>query len=432
MPLAALLLAVAAADLADDVDHLLKQLRATHPELERRHSRAEWDAAAAELRGRLDGMTPGRFAVELSRLVALAGDGHTRVEVERSAAWRTTLPLRFGRFADGLFVVAAAPDHAALLGQRVDRIGARPIETLLLDARDWLPADHEGMADAFAPLLAITRDGLAALAAGPTEGPIEIATVDGEGRATTTLLATTVPGGDPFQPPAGWRVAAPRVAALPPSLRPTSRAKPAWFEWLDGEPAVYCRIDAIADDPAEPFAAFVARLFAFVEENEIERLVIDLRGNDGGNNYLVQPLVHALLRCDRVNQAGHLFVLTGPLTFSAAVNCASDLERETQALFVGAPTGAGPNHCGDAQSFTLPASGLVVRCSTVRWQKSDPRDRRRALFPDVAVAATFADWSAGRDAALESALAYDPADAAEFARIAPVRHWSRPSQARAR
>jgi hypothetical protein len=431
MPLAALLLAVAA-DFRADLDLALQQLRALHPELERRHARAEWDAAAEELRGRLDGISPARFAVELSRLVALAGDGHTRVEVERSPAWRTTLPLRFRRFADGLFVVAAAPDHAALAGQRVDRIGARAIETLLLDARPWLSADHEGMADAFAPLLLITRDGLEALGAGPATGPIEIATVDGEGRATTTRLATTVAGGDPFLPPAGWSVAAPRVAALPPSLRPNARAKPTWFEWLDGEPALYVRIDAIADDPAEPFAAFVARLFAFVEENEIERLVLDLRGNDGGDNYLAQPLVHALLRCDRINRPGHLFVLTGPLTFSAAVNCVSDLERETQALFVGEPTGAGPNHCGDPTPFTLPASGLVVRCSTVRWQKSDPRDRRRAHFPDVAVAATFADWSAGHDAALEAALAFDPADAAGLAKIAPVSHWRRPSQSRGR
>jgi hypothetical protein len=36
--------------------------------------------------------------------------------------------------------------------------------------------------------------------------------------------------------------------------------------------------------------------------------------------------------------------LTSPQTFSAAMNFATRLERETDALFVGEPTGGAPNH----------------------------------------------------------------------------------------
>ncbi len=421
-----------AADLDGDLAALVEHLRATHPNLERRHPRAAWDAAIAELRGRLDGMATTQFAIELARLVAMAGDGHSRVELERTAVWQRTLPLRFQRYAEGLFVTAAAPAHAPLVGRRVVRLGAREIEPLLIDARDYLSGDNIGMVDAMAPLALITRDALERLGAGPADTPIEIVTAAADGSTQSSLLAAVVPGGAPFQPPAGWTLAAPRVDPLPPSLRPHTPQKPYWFESLDEERTVYFRLDAIADDPAEPFARFVARLFQFLEEDESERLVIDLRGNDGGNNYLVQPLVHALLRCDRVNRAGHLFVLTSPLTFSAAVNGASDLERETQALFVGEPTGAGPNHCGDAATFTLPTTRIGVRCSTVRWQKSDPRDSRSAIWPDVPVASRFDEWSAGHDAALEAALAFDPDSAKAFAAIAPISHWRRPSQERRR
>src|SRR6267143_154269 len=51
---------------------------------------------------------------------------------------------------------------------------------------------------------------------------------------------------------------------------------------------------------------------------------------------------------------GHLFVITGRLTFSAAMNLASRLEHETHATFVGEPTGSRPNHYGEAVTLTLP------------------------------------------------------------------------------
>lgn len=424
--------AAAPSGFAGDLAELSRQLRATHPEFDRRIPAARWQAALDEVAGRLEGMSEARFVLEAQRLVALLRDGHSRVEFERSAAWQETLPLRLRRFDDGLFVIAAAPDHAALLGARVTRIGAREIEPLALAARELVSGDDAAMRDAFAPQMLVAREALELLGAGPAGEPFEVAFVDREGKAGTAMLAASGPGGAPFEAAAGWSVARPAAGA--PSLRPRPRGQPYAFECLDDEWAVYCRFDAVVDAQGEPFADFVARMFAFVEENEIERLVLDLRHNGGGNNYLVQPLLHAILRCERIDQAGRLFVLTGPQTYSAAVNCASDLERETRALFVGGPTGAGPNHCGDATSFVLPASRATVRCSTLAWQKSDPRDARSAILPDLPVEERFEEWLAGRDPALEAALAFDPDCelARETAQTPPNRRWTRASQGRGR
>src|SRR5947209_18810855 len=72
---------------------------------------------------------------------------------------------------------------------------------------------------------------------------------------------------------------------------------------------------------------------------------------------------------------GHLFVITGRLTFSAAMNLASRLEHETHATFVGEPTDSRPNHYGDAVTPTLPASGSTVRVSTRHWRNPKPNDK---------------------------------------------------------
>ena len=136
--------------------------------------------------------------------------------------------------------------------------------------------------------------------------------------------------------------------------------------------------------------------------------------------------MHGLLARPRYGY-GRLFVLTDVDTYSAAVCCAARLERETLAVFVGEATGAGPNHCGDAERTVLPGTGAELWISTLHWQVSDPRDRRCRMWPDVEAPLTFADWRAGRDPALEAALSWSSPGGRD---PRPNRNWFRPSQRR--
>jgi len=158
--------------------------------------------------------------------------------------------------------------------------------------------------------------------------------------------------------------------------------------------------------------------------------VLDLRGNGGGNNYLNQPLVHALIRRPLLDHAGSLFVIVDRGTFSAAVSLAADLERETHALFVGEPTGAAPNSPGDPAHVTLPASGLVIRISTVFWQGSDPRDPRPFIAADLPAPETWADWLAHRDPALAAIESYRLPQGESDA--PPNTHWGARAQLEAK
>ena len=219
-----------------------------------------------------------------------------------------------------------------------------------------------------------------------------------------------------------------------PGPEPLYRRLPGpWsFAELGGHPrTLYVRVREIAEpEGGETLEHFATRLFAHVDSVGDERLILDLRGNGGGNNYLNQPLVHGLIASRAVNRPGRLFVIVDGGTFSAAVSLAAAVERETHALFVGEPTGEGPNSCGDPRRVTLPGSGLVVRISALDWQQSDPRDRRPWIAPDLPVSLTFADVLAKRDPALERILAYREADASPPR--PPNQNWGRKSQEEAR
>ncbi len=135
----------------------------------------------------------------------------------------------------------------------------------------------------------------------------------------------------------------------------------------------------------------------------VERVVLDLRLNPGGNLFTYAPLL-ALLRGPNVNKPGRLYVLIGRSTFSAAALLATELDRSTRAIFVGEPTGGSPNLYADPTAQQLPASGWNFLVATRYWQMSTPRDPRLAIAPDRRIEMRLADFLAGRDPVLARAL----------------------------
>ncbi len=162
----------------------------------------------------------------------------------------------------------------------------------------------------------------------------------------------------------------------------------------------------MGDDPDETIAAFAGRLRTFVDSAAVNRVVLDLRLNRGGDGTLNRPLLLSLIRSPKLEGPGRLFVLIGRSTFSAAQFLVHDLEQYTDAVFVGEPTAGKPNSYGDSRRITLPNSGVTVRASIYYWQRGHPLDTRRWKGPDVAAELTSRDYRANLDPAMREVLAY--------------------------
>lgn len=169
---------------------------------------------------------------------------------------------------------------------------------------------------------------------------------------------------------------------------------------------MFFQYNSVRNDQKEPFAAFTERLFKFIGENAVEKLVIDLRWNNGGNTFLLTPLIRGLIKNEKINQRGKLFVITGRRTYSAAQNASTFFERHTSAIFVGEPTGSSPNFVGEEDPFVLPYSKILANVSNLFWQSAFPQDERTWIAPLIYVPPTFKAYSANRDAALEAILEY--------------------------
>jgi hypothetical protein len=210
-----------------------------------------------------------------------------------------------------------------------------------------------------------------------------------------------------------WKPVDARDNSAPPPLWLKDPQNIYWFEYLADSKTVYVQYNSVAEKKDETIADFAKRVFAFVEANPVDRFVLDIRRNGGGNARLNLPFIHGLIRSDKVKEAGKLFVIIGRGTFSAAVFLVGDLEEHTHAIFVGEPTGGKPNHFGMSglsgpTSFLLPHSRLVVEYSNEFMQRGMPGDDSPWKAPLVAAELTSEDYRANRDPAMQAILNYRP------------------------
>ena len=150
-------------------------------------------------------------------------------------------------------------------------------------------------------------------------------------------------------------------------------------------------------------AQFATRLAGALKNPSVENLIVDVRLNSGGNSYLFPPLVR-VISWFQVQAPGHrIFMITGRNTFSAAQNFSTTIERLTDAVFVGEPTGSSPNFTGEGPNFfTLPYSHTRVNISNWYHQFSFWSDTRPWIAPAIPAELSSADYFANRDPAMDA------------------------------
>jgi len=354
--------------------------------------------------------------VGLAKIVASVGprDGHTYMDLMSPSLGFHKLPLNFYSYSDGIFVRAASKEYKDLAGAQLISIEGMPAADALARVSEISSADNAMTKRAWAPDLLSVSEILRALkiAPGTPESPvtIEVQLADGTKRQERIDPLASL---DHVE----WidtRFAAPqpalylRWASLNPFERHGAR-KNFWFEYMPDSRVLYVNYSAVADAPDESVEAFFGRVFEFADRNPVNKFVLDLRQNGGGNNYLNRPIFYGLIKRDQtIAHRGTFFVIIGRRTFSAAQNLVNLLDQHTAATFVGEPTGGSPNHFGDPTLLQLPNSKVQVFLSSVWWQDLDPRDSRPWIAPHIAAELTSADERVGRDPALEAVLGYQP------------------------
>jgi hypothetical protein len=148
-------------------------------------------------------------------------------------------------------------------------------------------------------------------------------------------------------------------------------------------------------------------------------VIQDLRFNGGGDYTNTYSFANRLPRL--LTAKGHIFILTGPETFSAAITTTAFVKQAggKRVTILGEPVGDRLSFYSEGGMGCLPHAHLCVYYQTGKHDYAQPCTdwdrcywlnwlypvRVKSLAPDEMIPLSFADWRAGRDPVFERALA---------------------------
>lgn len=431
--------ALSVADMRRDLDFLYEKILAQHANpflyISEREFERRYQQELERLERPLDRI---EFYRRAARLASALRDGHTLMEPPLDAfrlhgrsSGVFALDVRF--IGERLFVVRDLSGAGLAPGAEITAIDGRTVPEIVSDFRELITDVH--------PLF------------------------DVYARLFRELLWLRYGGGDDFSITTGGNsrrvvIAPARPLDVAEQGRDT-RQEAYRFDILPDDVGLLT-IDSFSPSPG--FEPFLERCFTRLRAEAVDELIIDIRRNGGGSGRLAQHLMSYLTaepytlidgffvrvtedlqalyrradthtdvdtrnvvlnnrpgsRVDALAESGpvrvtpepraqvfrgRVYVLTGNNTLSAAAMFAAMAKCNSVAEIVGAEPGQTTKFLADALPLTMPHSGLAFTVSFSEIHMPCEQSYVRGIQPNYPAIATPSDLEAGRDVALDTALA---------------------------
>ena len=371
----------------EDLRYFVQELTQRHKNPFHLVTQESFDHAVAELYTQIPILKDHEIVVGIQSLAAMVGDGHTQLATSRLFHF---FPFEVFWFGGELRILRTIPAYREMLGTRIVKIAGASITDVRKRVQALIPQGENRWYTLSQSAHHITQvEPLAALGILAEVEDTKFILEDDNGRQFAVNVTPLSPDTS-----VAW------VEAITPApLYLQRRDEGFWFTYLPDARTIYVSFRNYHD-----LEENAKKLWEFVDRQAPNRLIIDMRQNEGGN-YAVgrEHLIYKAQFQRAINRKGHLFIITGRATFSAAMTNVIDFHRGTDAIVVGEPMGARPNGYQEQDVFTLPNSQLRVSCSIFyyRFQDGDAS----AFAPDKRIDPEWTAISAGRDPVMEWILA---------------------------
>jgi len=385
----------------EDARYLVESMTVRHADLYALVDSAEWTAATDSVVARISDLEEPAILMQLMRIAGLPRDGHTFPFIMAPCFDLHSFPIILYGFPEGWHVVRAARGLSDLIGSRLLAISGRPIDEIYETCPQLIAWENEQSRKEHFTYMVVMAEWLAyhGIISDTDEARFTFLKADGD---TVSQTISSIA----FWPFFLWSSVFPVENSEPPVFT-AAREDPYTWRTLDGGKVLYIQFNQCVEPPDKPTATeFAHEIQEFLRDNPVGRCIIDLRNNDGGQRVYAE-LLTLVREHAKINTPGHLLVLIGRRTFSAAVMFATELQMQTEALLVGEPTGQGPIFYSRPRLFELPNSGLMFAISSFHNVSGLPFDSRKTIEPDIPVAYGIEDFLNGRDPVLSTALRYE-------------------------
>jgi len=381
-----------------DLDQLATELPMLHENLFFNLEADQFNTSINTLKGRLDKMDNYPIVMEIAQIVAAVGDAHTSVALPRDSR----LPLECYWFQEGIFITATLPEFEELLHHKVVKVDGMPIDVVIERLSRIVSHENQSFLMSQVPNYLICADILYGLNIAHNIKSVRI-TIETSNNEERDVLLPTIKYEE-------WQVGTVDEKTRAFNELPLYRKNQGKYFWSEFNPEkklLYINYNNCKDMPNLTVREFSDQLINDIKSNAaIERMVIDLRNNGGGNSELFKGFLKWLSTFGRLNRQGKLFVIVGRDTFSSALLNTFYLKNNSHAVFLGEPTGGKPNHYGEVKYLSLNSSGLYIRYST-KYYELDDDSNLPSFMPDALFAVTFKDYIQNIDPCMDWILQED-------------------------
>jgi hypothetical protein len=377
----------------EDIDYLSSQLKSNQFNFSSLVSGQTFDNTLNDIKSSVDSMQDYEILISLQQVIASLHIAHTLLYPPPGEKFHF-LPIYAVKFSDGFYIVMTDNRNTTLLGKKIIKAGNSDISVIEDSIKKMISYENNYWADyqfskTFSFIEALNFYGFSN---SPLQAELEI---EGTGKVTLNSIEQYY-----FNFTSGYKSVL-EGKTVPLYLQNTSSYY--WNTFLEPSKTFYIAYNTCSNASNISFAAFTDNIKNFIASNQVDKVVVDLRNNGGGNSSIINPLL-SYLQGSVFNQSGKLFVIIGKHTFSSALLNAISFKQNTKCLLVGEPTGGKPNGYGEVRTFTLPNSGITTQYCVKYF--SPVSGNPESLFPDSYVDLTAQDYLNGRDPVLDYILNY--------------------------
>jgi len=381
----------------NEVDYLSHMVKITHYDPFWKMSEEEWDRYIFQLKKEIPHLNNDQILSRIYQFITKIGDAHTMVLSygrEQHRFQPKKLPFEVTMFSNGCFVTEATEKYKELCGSKILGVNNHNFDVVYDKVSSLIPKDNEKWSNTLFNKYFRNVNLLHGLQLCDSPDSLEIIYfIDNKSikKSIFTSLEDSLSKMTDFHTQNG--------TSSPLFLQ--NKDEIYLQTYYPDEKILYFQMNQIRNIEEKPLDVFCDSLKTFMNNEAVSAFIIDLRNNTGGNSEY-NKIILRLLMSEEINVRGKLFALISNVTFSAAQNLTSDIEKYTEAIFLGEHTGSKPNFIGEVNFFLLPYSRLYVSSSNLYHQHGNySADSRKWIAPDIFIGFSFEHYKNGEDPVMD-------------------------------
>jgi hypothetical protein len=380
--------------MTEDIMFFKQELPRRHKNLFSIITKEEFNNSVDQLIDKIDKLNNKKVFTELNKIVASIGDAHTSINYWDGYSY----PLQFWIFDGDIYIVNADTSLEEMMFSQILKIDGIDIDIVTEQLTSLIP--HENKSWVLAMLPGYLQSPVYLFGLGIVQNESEaVFTVQKDGEVRDITVSA-------FE--YGESINFINKKADDVLIGKYDRYYD--YEYLPDHKTLYFEYNVCANMEKQSFIDFNKGMFEGIQENEVDKVIIDLRNNSGGNSEILNPFTERLKSYVEENSNVRVYILVGRNTFSSGMFAIYRIkESAPEAISVGESSGGALDCYGEVKTINLPNSQVPISYSTKYFEFSKDfsykNDGIGTFQPDILLQPSIEDYKSGTDVVLDYSLA---------------------------